>query len=135
MTLRVNLGLALGLYFSFLRFVVLLNFVIFLLMFCFITLPLVISKMEVFNSTQIVSSSAETECSNYSPPSRVLKYFYTNIVDLLSGTGFLEVTYLFYGFYTIDSVTVYNFKYRLPLAYVLVTIIYLLLSIFWIVKR
>ncbi|CAJ0945424.1 unnamed protein product [Ranitomeya imitator] len=145
-------GTGIGSYFSFLRFVVLLNFVIFLLMFCFITLPLVISKMEVFNSTQIVSSSAETECSNYSPPSRVLKYFYTNIVDLLSGTVFsstlmlmarssisdrVSLKLLIYSmdFYTIDSVTVYNFKYRLPLAYVLVTIIYLLLSIFWIVKR
>ncbi|KAM4025697.1 transmembrane channel-like protein 7 [Anomaloglossus baeobatrachus] len=128
-------GTGIGSYFSFLRFVVLLNFVIFLLMFCFTTLPLVISKMDVFNSSEIVSSSVETECSKYSPPSRVLKYFYTNIVDLLSGTGFLEVTYLFYGFYTIDSVTVYNFKYKLPLAYVLVTILYLLLSIFWIVKR
>lgn len=128
-------GTGIGSYFSFLRFVVLLNFVIFLLMFCFTTLPLVISNLEVFNSTQIVTSSAERECTIYSPPSQVLKYFYSNIVDLLSGTGFLEVTYLFYGFYTIDSVTVYNFNYSLPLAYVLVTIVYLLLSIFWIVKR
>ncbi|XP_056392113.1 transmembrane channel-like protein 7 [Hyla sarda] len=126
-------GTGIGSYFSFLRFVVLLNFVIFLLMFCFTILPLVISKLEVFNSTQI--SLAETACSKYSPPKQVLKYFYSNIVDLLSGTGFLEITYLFYGFYTIDSVTVYDFRYSLPLAYVLVTIVYLLLSIFWIVKR
>ncbi|XP_066432346.1 transmembrane channel-like protein 7 isoform X1 [Eleutherodactylus coqui] len=128
-------GTGIGSYFSFLRFVVLLNLVIFLLMFCFVTLPLVISKMEVFNSTQVVSSSFEPACSKYSLPSQVLKYFYSNIIDLLSGTGFLELTYLFYGFYTIDSVTVYSFKYSLPLAYVLVTIVYLLLSIFWIVKR
>ncbi|CAN2391930.1 Transmembrane channel-like, partial [Pristimantis euphronides] len=45
------------------------------------------------------------------------------------------MTYLFYGFYTVDSVTVYNFNYSLPLAYVLVTLLYLLLSLFWIVKR
>ncbi|XP_040296421.1 transmembrane channel-like protein 7 [Bufo bufo] len=128
-------GTGIGSYFSFLRFVVLLNFVIFLLMFWFTTLPLVISKLDVFNSTQIVPGSAETECSQYPQPNQGLKYFYTNIVDLLSGTGFLELTYLFYGFYTVDYVTVYNFNYSLPLAYVLVTIIYLLLSIFWIVKR
>ncbi|KAM3916153.1 transmembrane channel-like protein 7 [Leptodactylus fuscus] len=128
-------GTGIGSYFSFLRFVVLLNLVIFLVMFCFITLPLIISKLDVFNSTNIVPSSLESDCSKYSLPSPILKYFYTNIVDLLSGTGFLEMTYLFYGFYTIDSVTVYNFNYSLPLAYVLVTIVYLLLSIFWIVKR
>ncbi|XP_069839856.1 transmembrane channel-like protein 7 [Dendropsophus ebraccatus] len=126
-------GTGIGSYFSFLRFVVLLNFVIFLLMFCFTTLPVVISKLDVFNSTEI--STVDTVCSKYAPPRQVLKYFYSNIVDLLSGTGFLEITYLFYGFYTIDSVTVYNFNYSLPLAYVMVTIVYLLLSIFWIVKR
>ncbi|XP_071976726.1 transmembrane channel-like protein 7 isoform X2 [Engystomops pustulosus] len=128
-------GTGIGSYFSFLRFVVLLNFVIFLLLFCFTTLPLIISKLEVFNSTEVVSSTVDSVCSKYAQPNPTLKYFYTNIVDLLSGTGFLEMTYLFYGFYTIDSVTVYNFNYSLPLAYVLVTIVYLLLSIFWIVKR
>ncbi|XP_068100849.1 transmembrane channel-like protein 7 [Hyperolius riggenbachi] len=128
-------GTGIGSYFSFLRFLVLLNFVIFLLMFCFTTLPVAISKQGVFNSSQIVSSTPGTECAQYSPVSKGLLYFYNNIIDLLSGTGFLEMTYLFYGYYTIDSVTVYMFRYSLPLAYIMVTFVYLLLSIIWIVKR
>jgi len=38
-------------YFSFLRFLVLLNFIIFILMFSFVTLPSIISTYGIFNST------------------------------------------------------------------------------------
>ncbi|XP_075035840.1 transmembrane channel-like protein 7 [Mixophyes fleayi] len=128
-------GTGIGSYFSFLRFLVLLNFVIFLLMFLFTILPLAISKQGGFNSSQIIPSSLESVCTKYSPTTQGLVYFYNNIIDLLSGTGFLELTYLFYGYYTIDLVTIYIFHYSLPLAYILVTFAYLLLSIIWIVKR
>nr|DBA20305.1 TPA: hypothetical protein GDO54_016012 [Pyxicephalus adspersus] len=128
-------GTGIGSYFSFLRFLVLLNFVIFLLMFCFTTLPVAISKQGILNSSQIIPSSVEAECTRYSPVSKGLLYFYNNIIDFLSGTGFLELTYLFYGYYTIDTVTVYIIRYSLPLAYIMVTFAYLLLSIVWIVKR
>ncbi|XP_018413972.1 PREDICTED: transmembrane channel-like protein 7 [Nanorana parkeri] len=126
-------GTGIGSYFSFLRFLVLLNFVIFLLIFCFTTLPVAISKQGIFNSSQIVPSGAE--CARYSPVGKGLLYFYNNIIDFLSGTGFLELTYLFYGYYTIDTVNVYIIRYSLPLAYIMVTFSYLLLSIAWIVKR
>ncbi|XP_075422171.1 transmembrane channel-like protein 7 [Ascaphus truei] len=122
-------------YFSFLRFLVCLNFVIFLLMFTFVTLPIAISRHGVFNSSHVVASNAEPECTHYSPTSQGLIYFYSNIIDLLSGTGFLELTYLFYGYYTVESVTFRKFNYSVPLAYLLVTLSYLLLSIIWIVKR
>ncbi|KAM9305536.1 transmembrane channel-like protein 7 [Gastrophryne carolinensis] len=128
-------GTGIGSYFSFLRFLVLLNFIIFLLMFCFTTLPVAISKQGVFNSSQVLPSAADSECTAYLPVSRGLLYFYNNIIDFLSGTGFLEMTYLFYGYYTIDTVTVYIFRYNVPLAYIMVTFAYLLLSIIWIVKR
>ncbi|KAG8432980.1 hypothetical protein GDO86_017302 [Hymenochirus boettgeri] len=128
-------GTGIGSYFSFLRFLVILNFVMFLLVFCFTTLPVAISKQGVFNSSQITPSKFDSECTQYSPGGYGLLYFYHNIIDLLSGTGFLELTYLFYGYYTIDTVTFYIFKYSLPLAYVLVTISCLFLSIVWIVKR
>ncbi|XP_053327548.1 transmembrane channel-like protein 7 isoform X2 [Spea bombifrons] len=128
-------GTGIGSYFSFLRFLVLLNLVIFLLVFCFTTLPVAISKQGVLNSSLVVPTGVDSACTYYTPTGQGLLYFYSNIIDLLSGTGFLELTYLFYGYYTIDSVTVYIFKYSLPLAYVLVTITYLLLSILWIVKR
>uniref|UniRef100_A0A8C5QLU9 Transmembrane channel-like protein n=1 Tax=Leptobrachium leishanense TaxID=445787 RepID=A0A8C5QLU9_9ANUR len=128
-------GTGIGSYFSFLRFLVLLNLVIFILMFCFTTLPLTISRQGIFNSSHITPAGIDAVCTTYSPGGQGLLYFYNNIIDLLSGTGFLELTYLFYGYYTIESITFYAFNYSLPLAYVLVTIAYLLLSILWIVKR
>ncbi|CAH2307071.1 transmembrane channel 7 [Pelobates cultripes] len=128
-------GTGIGSYFSFLRFLVLLNLVIFILMFSFTTLPVAISKQGIFNSSQIIPVGTDVSCTIYSPAGQGLLYFYKNIIDLLSGTGFLELTYLFYGYYTVESVTVYIFSYSLPLAYVLVTISYLFLSVIWIVKR
>ncbi|XP_069066334.1 transmembrane channel-like protein 7 [Pleurodeles waltl] len=121
-------------YFSFLRFLVFLNFIIFIMMFAFITLPIVISRHGIFNSSDIVYN-ADHVCTVYIVGSRGLTYFYNYIIDLLSGTGFLEVTYLFYGYYTVDIVSFANYSYSLPLAYLLVTIAYLLLSLLWIVKR
>lgn len=48
--------------------------------------------------------------------------------------GFLERTYLFYGYYKLEFIHS-RFTYNLPLAYLLATISYLLLSLVWIVKR
>ncbi|ROJ94328.1 Transmembrane channel-like protein 7 [Anabarilius grahami] len=90
-------------YFSFLRFLVLLNFIMFLLMFVFVMLPGLVA-------------------------------FHEHIIDLLSGTGFLERTYLFYGYYKLEFIHS-RFTYNLPLAYLLATVSYLLLSLVWIVKR
>ncbi|XP_039346465.1 transmembrane channel-like protein 7 isoform X3 [Mauremys reevesii] len=49
--------------------------------------------------------------------------------------GFLEMTSLFYGYYRIDMVHFNAIKYNLPLAYLLTTLVYLSLSLIWIVKR
>ncbi|XP_043945670.1 transmembrane channel-like protein 7 isoform X2 [Protopterus annectens] len=122
-------------YFSFLRFLVLLNFLIFLLMFGFVTLPIIISKYGIINSTAINTSSQATGCEVYVLPRPTLAYFYRHIIDFLSGTGFLELTYLFYGYYKTDNVYFQEFKYNIPLAYLLVTVAYLLVSLLWIVRR
>ncbi|KAI5089693.1 transmembrane channel-like protein 4, partial [Silurus meridionalis] len=125
-------------YFSFLRFLVLLNFVMFLLMFSFVMLPIIVSKHTFYiNSTLIPGGAAESQCTVYpsSSSQRGLVMFHQHIIDLLSGTGFLEHTYLFYGYYNVESVNFSHFSYNLPLAYVLCTITYLLLSLIWIVKR
>ncbi|KAM6250294.1 transmembrane channel-like protein 7 [Porphyrio hochstetteri] len=125
-------------YFSFLRFLVLLNFIIFILMFSFVTLPSIISKHGVFNSSfaTIPPTNIAPHCTVYKPSgNKGLVYFYTFFKDLLSGTGFLEVTSLFYGYYTIDAVWVSMLRYNLPLAYLLATFAYLALSFFWILKR
>ncbi|KAI1896062.1 hypothetical protein AGOR_G00090930 [Albula goreensis] len=121
-------------YFSFLRFLVLLNFVIFLLMFSFVMLPIIVAPHAGGNST--FNARDGGECSIYPSTSRRgLVVFHQYIADLLSGTGFLEGTYLFYGFYKVQAINYPRFTYNLPLAYVLVTIAYLFLSLIWIVKR
>ncbi|XP_072916646.1 transmembrane channel-like protein 7 [Hemitrygon akajei] len=124
-------------YFSFLRFLVLLNFVIFLLMFSFIILPMIISVQEVLNitRTQVSSSGRVEECTKYEGSNPGLILFYSHMIDLLSGAGFLEKTYLFYGFYETDELHSNYFHYNVPLAYLLTTFAYILLSLFWIVKR
>ncbi|NXY66275.1 TMC7 protein, partial [Callaeas wilsoni] len=125
-------------YFSFLRFLVLLNFIIFILMFSFVTLPVIISTYGIFNSTiaYISPKNIDDNCTIYEPSgNKGLVYFYTYLKDLLSGTGFLEVTSLFYGYYTIDAVWISIMRYNLPLAYLLTTFAYLALSFLWIIKR
>lgn len=55
---------------------------------------------------------------------------------MLNVQGFLEQTYLFYGYYKVDKIHFPNVTtYNLPLAYLLVTVAYLFLSLIWIVKR
>ncbi|NXX89135.1 TMC7 protein, partial [Centropus bengalensis] len=125
-------------YFSFLRFLVLLNFIIFILMFSFVTLPSIISKYGVFNSSfaKIPPKNVEPHCTVYKPSgNKGLVYFYTYLKDLLSGTGFLEMTSLFYGYYAIDDAWFSILRYNLPLAYLLATFAYLALSLLWIIKR
>ncbi|XP_029805300.1 transmembrane channel-like protein 7 isoform X3 [Suricata suricatta] len=124
-------------YFSFLRFLVLLNLVIFLIIFMLVLLPVLLTKYNITNSTFVLIPSKDTDvqCTVYPLSSSGLIYFYSYIIDLLSGTGFLEETCLFYGHYTIDGVKFQNFTYDLPLAYLLSTIAYLALSLLWIVKR
>ncbi|NWI41174.1 TMC7 protein, partial [Picathartes gymnocephalus] len=125
-------------YFSFLRFLVLLNFIIFILMFSFVTFPIIISKYGIFNSTIVYISPKNIEdiCTIYEPSgNKGLVYLYAYLKDLLSGTGFLEVTSLFYGYYTIDAVWISIMRYNLPLAYLLATFAYLALSFLWIIKR
>uniref|UniRef100_K7F8K9 Transmembrane channel-like protein n=1 Tax=Pelodiscus sinensis TaxID=13735 RepID=K7F8K9_PELSI len=125
-------------YFSFLRFLVLLNFIIFILMFSFITLPSTVSTYGFFNSSyiKVLPKNIEPKCTIYTiKGTKGLVYFYSYIIDLLSGTGFLEMTSLFYGHYAIDMVQFSGIKYNVPLAYLLTTLVYLSLSLIWIVKR
>ncbi|KFO79983.1 Transmembrane channel-like 7, partial [Cuculus canorus] len=104
----------------------------------FVTLPSIISKYGVFNSSfaKIPPKNIEPHCTVYNPSgNKGLVYFYTYLKDLLSGTGFLEVTSLFYGYYTIDDAWLSILRYNLPLAYLLATFAYLALSLLWIIKR
>nr|BAC38531.1 unnamed protein product [Mus musculus] len=124
-------------YFSFLRFLVVLNLVIFLIIFMLVLLPILLTKYKITNSTFVLIpfKDMDIQCTLYPISSSGLIYFYSYIIDLLSGTGFLEETSLFYGHYTIDGVKFQSFTYDLPLAYLISTIAYLALSLLWIVKR
>ncbi|XP_009481076.2 transmembrane channel-like protein 7 [Pelecanus crispus] len=107
-------------------------------MFSFVTLPSIIAKYGIFNSSFAESPPKNTElhCTVYTPSgNQGLVYFYTYLKDLLSGTGFLEMTSLFYGYYTIDAAWFSILRYNLPLAYLLATFAYLALSLLWIIKR
>nr|XP_009681729.1 PREDICTED: transmembrane channel-like protein 7 [Struthio camelus australis] len=107
-------------------------------MFSFVTLPSIISKYEIFNSSfdRIPTRSIEPHCTVYAPSgNKGLVYFYAYFNDLLTGAGFLEMTSLFYGYYAIDSAWIGTFRYNLPLAYLLTTFAYLALSFLWIIKR
>ncbi|XP_006892776.1 PREDICTED: transmembrane channel-like protein 7 [Elephantulus edwardii] len=123
-------------YFSFLRFLVFLNLVIFLIIFLLVLLPFLLTKYKITNSTFIFipSRTVDIQCRIYPVSRSGLIYFYSYIIDLLSGTGFLEDTCLFYGHYTIDGIQFQNFTYGLPLAYLVSTVAYLALSLLWIVK-
>ncbi|XP_041840087.1 transmembrane channel-like protein 7 [Melanotaenia boesemani] len=121
-------------YFSFLRFLVLLNLIIFLLMFSFVMLPIIITPYASGNAT--FNQDDGRVCSQYRSSARQgLVVFHEHITDLLSGEGFLEQTYLFYGFYKVEKIHFPNLTYNLALAYLLATIAYLFLSLIWIVKR
>ncbi|CAL8358760.1 unnamed protein product [Boreogadus saida] len=121
-------------YFSFLRFLVLLNLVIFLLMFSFVMLPIIIAPHAGGNVT--FNQADGSVCSVYPTSARRgLVIFHEHITDLLSGGGFLEQTYLFYGYYKVHAISFPGFTYNLPLAYLLVTVAYLCLSLVWIVQR
>ncbi|XP_004855860.2 transmembrane channel-like protein 7 isoform X1 [Heterocephalus glaber] len=124
-------------YFSFLRFLVLLNLVIFLIIFVLVLLPVLLTSYKFTNSTFVLIplKDMDMQCTIHPVSTSGLIYFYSYIIDLLSGSGFLEETSLFYGHYTIDGIKFQNFTYDLPLAYLISTIAYLVLSLLWIVKR
>ncbi|KAM7418652.1 hypothetical protein PAMA_015993 [Pampus argenteus] len=121
-------------YFSFLRFLVMLNIIIFIIMFGFVMFPIIIAPHAAGNITYNLNDGSV--CSNYpSSARRGLVIFHEHITDLLSGGGFLEQTYLFYGYYKVDKILFPKITYNLPLAYLLATKAYLFLSLIWIVKR
>lgn len=121
-------------YFSFLRFLVMLNLIMFVLMFSVVMLPIIIAPHVSGNVTYNQNDGGV--CTSYSSSARRgLVIFHEHITDLLSGGGFLEQTYLFYGYYKANKIHFPHVTYNLPLAYLLVTVAYLLLSLTWIVKR
>ncbi|KAK3089292.1 hypothetical protein FSP39_002448 [Pinctada imbricata] len=124
-------------YFVFLRWLFFLNIAIFVLMFLFVVIPYLAFGSLGYTSEVIgdgsvsgVDISKEGTCSplytvNVSSSASTL------IQDFLQGSGWMEKTALFMGFY--DAQDLYigstSSNYILPLAYFIVTLIVLLLSL------
>uniref|UniRef100_A0A8C9QXG9 Transmembrane channel-like protein n=1 Tax=Scleropages formosus TaxID=113540 RepID=A0A8C9QXG9_SCLFO len=87
-------------YFLFLQFLVVLNFLSCLLIAGFVLTPsIVLQSSSYVNSSNIQTIPGKSECMDYSHSPQSLFVFYQYFLDLLSGTGFMEYSYLFYGFY------------------------------------
>lgn len=129
-----NFGGGVQSYFLFLRFLVILNFFSSLLIAGFVIIPSIVFRSvegTPFNSTGVLPE----ECMDYDPNPQGLVVFYNYFLDFLSGTGFIEYTYLFYGYYKNTLVEDKNFSYNIPLAYLLTAAFYLLFCLFCIIVR
>ncbi|KAJ8929293.1 hypothetical protein NQ314_018048 [Rhamnusium bicolor] len=129
-----NYGTGVVAFFLFLKWLFLLNLVLFLFIFFFITFPTLLLDLE--KDTNCLESNSTDCCSE--------KYFNESsiqnniILDLVQGTGILERTVLFYGFYT-NNVLSYMagdviMYYNLPLAYICIAILYFAVSLIAIVR-
>ncbi|XP_072012922.1 voltage-gated chloride channel TMC4 [Engystomops pustulosus] len=133
-TIGGQFGTGIQSYFTFLRFLVLLNFVTFLLVAGFIVIPSIAFNELGLNQT-VSHSPNNSKCFEYNPNPQGLERFYVFIMNILMGTGFMEWTYMFYGYYKKTSVNFSNFSYNVPLAYLVTTLAYFLLSLLWTVIR
>ncbi|KAF3692011.1 Transmembrane channel-like protein 7 [Channa argus] len=127
-----NFGGGVQSYFLFLRFLVVLNFVSFLLIAGFVLIPSIIFRSV---GTSLVNSTGPEKCTNYDPNPQGLVVFYTYFLDILSGMGFMEYSYLFYGYYNNTMVENSNFSYSIPLAYLFTTVFYFLFCLICIIAR
>ncbi|XP_029308029.1 LOW QUALITY PROTEIN: transmembrane channel-like protein 7 [Cottoperca gobio] len=127
-----NFGGGVQSFFLFLRFLVVLNFVSFLLIAGFVLIPSI-----VFRSVEasVVNSTGPEECMDYEPNPQGLVLFYNYFLDLLSGTGFMEYSYLFYGYYNNTMVEDSKFSYNIPLAYLFTAVFYFIFCLICIIAR
>ncbi|XP_026567686.1 transmembrane channel-like protein 4 isoform X1 [Pseudonaja textilis] len=131
-----HFGTGIQSYFNFLRFLILLNFVASLLVVGFVIAPnAAFEALQLNWTSQVNSSLGKALCQKYNPIPQGLVSYFSYIMDLLSGKGFIEQTYLFYGYYSNTAVRFVSFAYDIPLAYLLTTFFYLLFCLAWIVRR
>nr|XP_046170899.1 transmembrane channel-like protein 7 isoform X2 [Oncorhynchus gorbuscha] len=121
-------------YFIFLRFLVVLNFLSFLLIAGFILIPSIVFR-STSTSNMTVDSTGPDVCKVYDPNLQGLVVFYQYFLDLLSGTGFMEYSYMFYGYYNNTVAESSGFHYNLPLAYLLTSVFYFAFCLICIIAR
>ncbi|KAF7247204.1 Transmembrane channel-like protein 7 [Varanus komodoensis] len=124
-----NFGPGIQSYFTFLRFLLFINFLAVLLATGFIVLPVLIAHDA---STFPKSLRAEAVCRNYNH-SRSSRSAWQHFQDVFTGEGFLEHSYLFYGGYNMkwDNNSLYN----VHLAYLLSILGYFLACFIWIFRQ
>ncbi|XP_044064055.1 transmembrane channel-like protein 7 [Siniperca chuatsi] len=127
-----NFGGGVQSYFLFLRFLVVLNFVSFLLIAGFVLIPSIVFRSV---GTSLVNSTGPEECMAYDPDPQGLVVFYNYFLYLLSGTGFMEYSYMFYGYYNNTMVDDSNFSYNIPLAYLFTAVFYFAFCLICIIAR
>lgn len=140
-----NFGTGVVAYFLFLRWLMFLNLAIFVLIFSFVVIPQIVLQepTDIDRDCDIDRNSTACCTAKYMNETTNNDFF---ILDIIQGTGFMEKTMMFYGFYT-NKIFGYNayinstiiafdnqMYYDLPLAYVSVSAAYLLLSLVAIVK-
>ncbi|XP_068591166.1 transmembrane channel-like protein 7 [Cebidichthys violaceus] len=128
-----NFGGGVQSYFLFLRFLVVFNFVSFLLIAGFVLIPSIVFRSA---GASLVNSTGPDDCMVYDPNPQGLIEFYNYFLDLLSGTGFMEYSYLFYGYYNNNTmVEDRNFSYNIPLAYLFTAVFYFIFCLICIIAR
>ncbi|XP_062992966.1 transmembrane channel-like protein 4 [Elgaria multicarinata webbii] len=131
-----HFGTGIQSYFNFLRFLVLMNFVASLLVVGFVVAPnAAFEALQLNRTRQRNDSLVNASCLHYNPTPQGLVSYFSYVMDLLSGKGFIELTYLFYGYYQHSAVDFVGFSYNVPLAYLLTALFYLLFCLVWIVQR
>ncbi|XP_047455534.1 transmembrane channel-like protein 7 [Mugil cephalus] len=134
-----NFGGGVQSYFLFLRFLVVLNFVSFLLIAGFVLIPSIVFRSGATPTSNMtgteISLTDPEKCMHYDPNPQGLVKFYSYFLDLLSGTGIIEYTYLFYGYYSSSVVEFANFSYNIPLAYLFTAGFYFLFCLICIIAR
>ncbi|XP_071961220.1 transmembrane channel-like protein 7 [Antedon mediterranea] len=122
-------GTAVVSYFVFLKWMMFLNIYIFLLMFLFVVIPQVALNSNSNVENDVCDVLYESSVSNDSGIQLLLDFF--------EGTGWMEQTALFYGFYIPSNLSISDntdHTYNLPLAYLLVSISYFILSLLLMVR-
>ena len=127
-------------YFVFLRWLLFLNLLIFLMEFGFVSLPTLIicSNAHEPPNTKANSSVNYSSCRNEFPSSATNeseKHFSAVVLDFFTGQGWLSNTVLFYSSYPSHSlISQKGVKYLLPLAYLLTGGAYFLVCLLLMVK-
>ncbi|XP_050089909.1 transmembrane channel-like protein 7 [Anopheles aquasalis] len=98
-TIEGNFGTGVVAYFLFLRWLMFLNLLVFLLIFGFVVLPhLVLREPRDLPCDDLGDPTSVQCCSeSYENVTRAIQF---SVLDLIQGTGFMEGTLLFYGMYT-----------------------------------